>query len=174
MLIKNDLFLLYVTGHGKKKVSGGSSFSTIDMTDGNYLQPDTLEKYLNYINPSQGILLFTQCYSGGFSRELGRNNYIAIANSSKHKPSYGTYFGNNFFKSFNNKKADKNKDNKISIMEAYKYACEKDPYTLNQQIINIPFRKIKNSEMSFIFLNNQPRMNHEKSNPKKIYLSKLK
>ena len=172
---KDDFFMLYLTGHGSRDSNRNNISSIIKMVDGRYLKPSDLEKYLNKINPSKGVLLFTQCYSGGFGKSLGKGKYIAISTSSEKKSSYGTLFGDNFFKSFNNKKADKNNDNKLSVLEASSYAFENDPFS---PVIfgyeNSLLKKRKEiSKITLLPFYNEPRINNSKES-KNIYLKKYK
>lgn len=172
----NDLFLLYVTGHGNRDTTKNDTASIIKMPDGKLLKPSTLEKYLNNVNASKRVLLFTQCYSGGFSKRLGKWNNIAISTSSATKPAYGTFFGDNFFKSIDNKNADTNNDDKIYVLESASYATSNDifnPIPLNDSYSLSKKREKSNFIIGFPFYN-EPKINYENSNPREVYLNKLK
>jgi len=171
---KNDLFLMYVTGHGNRDTTKHDTTSIINMAWGGPLKPNNLDSFLEKINPSEGVLLFTQCHSGEFGKRLGKDNYIAISTSSEDKSSYGTFFGNSFFESLNRKNADTNNDNKISVLESASYATSHDPhspaYFGNE---NILFKKRKKPSFTiYLPFYNQPRINYENLNPKNVYLNK--
>lgn len=185
---KRDLFLLYVTGHGNRDTTKNDTTSIIEMPLEKSLKPSTLEKYLSNVNALRKVLLFTQCYGGGFSRVLKKRNNITISTSFKNKASYGSSFGNYFFKSLNNRNADINNDKKISVLEAASYACEKDlleaSYHACEKDPRAPFMMGYRTELfrrsqNPLFNNtkqnktyNQPRINYKNLDPRKVYLSK--
>lgn len=170
-----DLFLLYVSGHGSKDTLNGNISSTINMSSGDNLDPNSLKKYLKNIDPEKGVLIFPQCYGWEFGKEFGKENYLTISLSPKSKPSYGNYFGYGFFKSFNSPKADINKDNKISVLEASVNGCKYDLHTprLGDYKSFLTGKSYEYSSFSYknkIFPN-KPRIHCEKTNPANIYLS---
>lgn len=172
---KDDLFLLYVTGHGNRDTTKNDTTSVINVAKGDPLKPSALEKYINKVDASDKVLLFTQCHSGEFGKKLGKGDNIAISTSSENKSSYGTFFGDKFFRSFDNKKADINNDKKISSFEASSYALLNDPYTpvlmdSRKEVLFSNKRGIPHFAAHFPFYN-QPRINHENSNPREVYLS---
>ena len=146
-----DLLLVYISDHGELKIRpvapktssvqglvGGEWESTIVLWD-----KEMGEKYfanrLNRIHPRVGIYMFTQCYSGGFAERLAGPGRITIATSQKEKQSYSDgssmCFSTAFFEAFHNPSSDADKDGKISVREAFKWARVKD----KDKAFNTPF-----------------------------------
>ncbi len=142
---ENDLLFVYVTGHGSwtskgyKKNKNYEEFSVIYMDTIFKDQKMFSEEFIGKMNPKLGILLFDQCFSGGFAQETGKKNFIAIAASKANKVSYSELnqsFGGYFMKAFRDKeKSDKDRDGMISIAEAFEYAKQSD----SQKLIQDPF-----------------------------------
>lgn len=145
-ITKKDVLILYVTNHGDKTgriIPVGESLMTLSDYE---LNETELETMLNKLHPKYSILAFTQCFSGGFAERLGNGNRIAIANSKSSRASKGggkeplsQYFFPALFDQLpeERKLIDKNRDNNISVEEAFDYAVNKDPLSVNWTLIGI-------------------------------------
>jgi len=96
----------------------------------NYILDEELNDKFNYIDNKNLILIFETCYSGGMidgENDLSKSGRIIITSSNANESSWPMYiqkrwlFPNYFFQGLNGP-ADLNKDNIITIEEAYKYA----------------------------------------------------
>jgi len=97
---KNDILFLFVTHHGEKTAKilplGESHFTTKERFTGLFnekVSQSEFKKMMEGLNVNYAVLLFSQCYSGGFAEELGYNNFIAASSSRSTKPAYGVLFG---------------------------------------------------------------------------------
>jgi len=117
---ENTTFVMYVTGHGVRNEE-----SEI-LVKGKNIAVSDLENWLSGMHPKFGILIFDQCFGGGFAKRLGKKEYVAVSASEKDEESMEGTFPNAFFGAWKNPEADKNKDGKISIQEAFDYALEND------------------------------------------------
>lgn len=128
-----DLLFVYVTDHGNRAFEGPGSqtLQSILLVENSVsITQKEFFSYLSDINPRVGVLLFDQCFSGGFAKETGKGKFISIAASKADEISgsllYNS-FGGEFLKAFRNKnESDKNKDGKVSIQEEFAYAVKKD------------------------------------------------
>ncbi len=135
-----DLVFCYVSDHGDRfpktaltdgfmgeEILGPYIFplSSIVLVDQKMDQRE-LALFVDKINPRLGILVFTQCYSGGFAEEIKRKNFISVAATKANKFSYSSLedsFGGYLMLAFRNKDtSDLNKDGQISLYEAFEYA----------------------------------------------------
>lgn len=103
-------FFMYVTGHGERE-----SISNISLLGPSLTELD-MERYLKKIRPVIGILVFAQCYGGGFAERLGHGAYAAVSASEKDKISYGQRFTNTLFESLRYN----------SLKHAFDYTLEND------------------------------------------------
>lgn len=120
-----DLLFVYLTDHGKrKKSSSGDSVSTFTLL-GQYFDQREFSEYIKGINPRIGILLFDQCYSGGFAEECGKGKFIGIASTKKTSKGTNQIYrsmGGLFMYAFRDEEnSDSNKDGKVSLQEAIAY-----------------------------------------------------
>jgi len=140
---ETDLMFIYFNNHGQRntidyydpkkpdtlitKIISKFGLSQENLNKNNVSEIE-LEKYLETINPRQGILLFGFCYSGGFAKRLGKGNWTAVASSQPEQLSY-SWITHNFDRNFmyalskdkkNNR--DLNNDGKVSLQEAFIYA----------------------------------------------------
>ena len=130
-----DLLFVYTTDHGERitktdSVNGKETpteLSTL-VIPGEDLSETEMATYLSSIHPKTGVLVFDQCYSGGFAQRTGTGNYIGISASEADKVSKANTFPQALFNSWRDKKADENKDGRISIQEAFDYALANDSY----------------------------------------------
>jgi hypothetical protein len=145
----NDVFLLYVTGHGSYDNFNYKLNDSLDQNQDPYLFLDNSEKiysnelkeYLDKLNPQTGLLIFDQCYGGGFAKNLGTNNLVALSASNEYQLSFSNKWTEFFWNSFLNNVGDQNSDEKVSILEAFNYANSKDKYS-NGFIRLITFGKV--------------------------------
>nr|MBA4404867.1 hypothetical protein [Nanoarchaeum sp.] len=131
-----DLLFVYTTDHGgrisiNEKVNGETKKIKISYLEilGGYLLETEMARYLSEVHPNIGVLVFDQCYSGGFAERTGRGNYIGISASETDKPSYSNTFPQTFFWAWRNKGADKNDDGRLSIREIFDYTLQNDERT---------------------------------------------
>jgi hypothetical protein len=117
---KDSLFV-YVTNHGEKEDDQSSI-----LLYGEDVYEKDFEKYLTGIEAKIGILVFDQCYSGGFAKRLGKGKYVAIAACQPDESSKENTFPQAFFKAFKDTIADINKDGRLSVEEAFIYAASHD------------------------------------------------
>jgi len=125
----NDFLFIYVTSHGnrvKKKrfFRENISFSVLPL-ENKLLTENEMAEHLNDIKPKIGFLLFDQCNGMGFAKRTGTNNYIGISACGAESPSLGNFFPTTFFGAFKDPEADKNKDGKLSVLEAFNYTKSK-------------------------------------------------
>ncbi len=130
----NDLLFLYVTDHGEKvkKIHNNGNIndlSTIVIPDGHLLETE-MEEYLSQINPKTGILVFDQCYGGGFAKRTGKGKYIGISACESNNVSVSNTFPQAFFNSWKDSTSDFNKDGRTSVKEAFYYAAENDYHSI--------------------------------------------
>ena len=161
----NDIFFLYVTGHGYIEPNNDDNLlsnnkiedriSYIEMKFGEYLYSTELKEYLANIQPEVGICLFDQCHSGGFAELIGGENYVAISAYKKDESSQDNGFPIAFFTSFKKKLSseirigDSNSDGRVSIYEAFIHAKVKDIYSLNGRY-HPQLKSILNSDKIFL------------------------
>ena len=129
---EKDLLFFYVTNHGGRteaisKDGQAIEESTICLFDGDMPESE-LEILLSSLNYKKAVMVFDQCYSGGFAERMGYGNNICIAASDSDKSSWGNTFPQAFFKAWRDISADRNMDKRISIQEAFDYAVENDDY----------------------------------------------
>lgn len=121
-----DTFFLCTTGHGSRKKIVNQNKQATKVSSFFLKVDDLLEtelaEYLNHIKPKVGILVFDQCYSGGFAKRTGTGKYTAISASESEGKSFSYTFSRAFFIAWRNKNSDTNKDGKTSIKEAFDYA----------------------------------------------------
>lgn len=128
----NDIFILYVTNHGTR-VNGES---VMCLANG-YMFESDLENLLSKLHPNYSLMVFTQCYSGGFAKRFGKGRNISIATCEPNKESYNTgeepiaryFFPALFGNGKEKKEADKNKDGNVSVDEAFDYVTVKDAHS---------------------------------------------
>jgi len=132
---EEDLLFFYMTGHGdrmnattynednhKKK----ERISTVDLPHF-WGEIDELEvaRWLSAIHPRSGVLVFDQCYSGGFAQRAGIDNYVALSASEFDKESMDNTFPRAFFGVYNRMGLLPN------IRDAFDIAVSKDSNALN-------------------------------------------
>lgn len=121
----DDFLLIYVTNHGKR--DWGTSSIVLNETE--ELDENEFRRYTNSINAKIGVMVFDQCYGGGFAIRNGRGNFIGISASRENETSKENTFPQAFFEAFTRASADMNGDHKISIREAFEYALKHDEHS---------------------------------------------
>ncbi len=109
-----DTFFMYVTGHGERE----NNVSSITLPGPN-LTEINMYKCLKNLIPKVGILVFAQCYGGGFAERIGHGKYVAVSASEKDKISYGKRFTDVLFESLRYN----------SVRHAFDYTLENDVTT---------------------------------------------
>ena len=110
---KNDIFLLFLTGHGRnnsiKYYNHGFLLNEIIVEDSmmdrkfiigdKELYGEELNNYLNCLSPKIGIIVGDFCYSGFLQDDLFRSNFIVISSAGKNEiadgfngQTFGFYF----------------------------------------------------------------------------------
>lgn len=136
-----DSLFVFTTDHGKKSEvtirdsdkQASMSLSTLILFNNEEINEMEFASWIEKINPREGVAIFTQCYSGGFAERITNERFVTIASASRDQVSYdngddqGCFF-RPFLTAFRGKKADTNKDGKISLKEAFDYSLENNPY----------------------------------------------
>lgn len=140
-ITSRDLLFVYVTDHGERRKSFNiNSFkfedlSVIDLTNGEMDQKEFAYLFKD-LKPYIGILVFCQCYSGGFAEELGKNRNVAVAASLADKAGWadvGDSFCGFFMLAFRDiQNSDNNMDGIVSISEAVEYAKKRNSFSRNK------------------------------------------
>jgi hypothetical protein len=110
-----DTFLLIFIGHGSFDTDYKLNISGPDMTGREY------SKLIDALNPGRAIIISSTSSSGGmFETMSGKNRIIIAASRSGEKED--TIFYEHFLAGLKSAAADEDKDTKISVWEAFKYA----------------------------------------------------
>ncbi len=102
-----------------------------DMTD------DELREWLAPIKPKNMIIILSQCFSGGFIKDLSQNNRIVISATQEETVSWNNTFTRNILTAFCQQNypggtkadpglADTNRDGAINFLECFNYAAKYD------------------------------------------------
>jgi hypothetical protein len=146
-----DLLFLYVTGHGGREKVRGEYVSTILLSDGEEMDEIEMDNLLEGIEELRvGILVFDQCYGGGFVERSGDGRYVAVSASKPNEVSYSNTFPLAFFNAWEDSESDINKDGRISIQETFDYATENDSYANDGDQMPLIRSEDMNSEEIFI------------------------
>lgn len=140
---EGDEFFFYSTDHGGSgrdgsticlRSKGGGYWGGIDEVSVAEFKP-----YIDRIKAEKQVLVFDQCFSGGFADALGNGNRVAVSACSSSESSYishpmdgfpAAFYGAIRGRDWEGKpiNADRNGDGKVSIREAFEYAMENDPF----------------------------------------------
>ena len=99
------------------------------------ISDDDLADLIDNIECKQMIIFMKQCFSGGLIHDLSGSNRIILTACGEEEPAWGAdtegdwgEFSYHFMKAVNGEDwtADTNNDNKISMVEAFTYASNKD------------------------------------------------
>lgn len=134
-----DRLWVFVTDHGGQTPNEICLWSALSPYNVN---PYDMSRLLGNISYKHANIFLSQCYSGGFLRELKGENRTIITSTSASKYSWGTVgeFNTFFVKFFDaltgttydgkrpedSEFIDANRDNKVSFEEAYIYAKDHD------------------------------------------------
>ena len=117
--VEGDVTLILLIGHGSAD-SDGAKF--------NLVGPDlTVDEWAALIRPIAGRVVFVNSASGSFpflATLAGRNRVVLVANDSAAQ-SFETVFPDYFVAAFADEMADRDKNGKVSLLEAFDYASAK-------------------------------------------------
>jgi len=126
-----DRLFFYYTGHGSVRQSYDGSITDYAFCFGNNtVSCCGLGDYIRNINLKWGLLVFNQCYSGGFAKELGKDNLVAVSASRDNEMAYGSIFSDAFFDRWQKAHVDSHKDRHLSLSELYDYTFLSVVYTM--------------------------------------------
>jgi len=110
-----DTFLLFLIGHGSFDTDYKLNIFGPDFTGKDYV------KMIDSLNPTRAIIVSSTAASGGmFETMSGKNRILVAASRSGEKED--TVFYEYFLAGLKGAAADEDKDKKISVWEAFKYA----------------------------------------------------
>jgi len=131
---EEDVLLLYLTGHGRRTnrdyldENGIKQREKISMlrTPGLFKDISEMEMaaWLSALNPRTGVLVYDQCYSGGFAQRTGKGKYVAVSASKPDEKSNWNTFAKAFFRPFTSQVS------KPSVKEAFSLALSEDMYAV--------------------------------------------
>ncbi len=114
---KDDLVFVFILGHGSME---GDEYKL------NLVGPDPtgaqLASMLNEIPAQHSIVINTTNCSGGSLAPLARRGRIVVTATKSGNEKNQTHLAEHFIQAFNNNKADTDKDGRVSILEAFRYA----------------------------------------------------
>jgi hypothetical protein len=110
-----DTFVLFLIGHGSFDTDYKLNIMGADLTGADY------SKLIDTLNPARTIIVSSTASSGGiFESMKGKNRILVAASRSAEKED--TVFYEHFLAGLKNSAADEDKDKKVSVWEAFKYA----------------------------------------------------
>lgn len=157
MMMPQDEFFFFMTNHGGTVADAGSprvnDEPTGDKTDecsfyyneSSYPYDDDVKDWVDRLNFSRMICVMEQCYSGGMIYDLRGPNRIIITAANETEVSYGGAKFDDFVMLFasalinthqetgKSVDADENKDGKVSLTEAFRWAVKNDPHKEHPQ-----------------------------------------
>lgn len=161
---KEDSLLVLFIGHGGE---GGSL--ALEQRTG--ISSDTFESLLSKVKPLYSLVLVNSCFSGDIAHKIGKNNNISISITNKDK--IGTaesQFSELFFSAIaGNKKADYDKNGKISIEEAFDYAAANDKFCKPEKNLAGYIKKLYT-----VGLKQTPQLVYQNVDPAKVYIADTK
>ena len=111
-----DTFLLFLIGHGSFDTDYKLNILGADLTGAEY------SRLIDALNPSRTIIVSSTPSSGGlFETMKGKNRIVVAASRSGEKED--TVFYEHFLAGLKGSTADEDKDKKVSVWEAFKYAA---------------------------------------------------
>lgn len=111
-----DTFLLFLIGHGSYDTDYKLNILGADLTGAEY------SKLIDSLNPTRTIIVSSTPSSGGiFESMKGKNRIIVAASRSGERED--TVFYEHFLAGLKGVSADEDKDKKVSVWEAFKYAA---------------------------------------------------
>ena len=113
----NDRIFVVLIGHGN-----GRGDSAVFNLPGPDISAEELNEMLAVFGERNTIIVNTASASGPFIKALSHDNRLVITATSSAREYHATLFGNYFFAAFNEAGADRDKDENISLLEAFDYA----------------------------------------------------
>ena len=110
-----DTFLLFLIGHGSFDTDFKLNILGADLTGAEY------SKLIDSLNPSRAIVVNSSTGSGGMFETMKGKNRVLIA-SSRSGEKEDPVFYEHFLNGLKGVAADEDKDKKVSVWEAFKYA----------------------------------------------------
>ena len=111
-----DTFLLFLIGHGSFDTDYKLNILGADFTGADY------SKLIDSLNPTRTVVISSTPSSGGmFETMKGKNRIVVAASRSGEKED--TVFYEHFLAGLKDATADEDKDRKVSVWEAFKYAA---------------------------------------------------
>jgi hypothetical protein len=115
--VEGDVILILLMGHGSVFEGDDARF--------NLVGPDlTMDEWASLVKPIAGRLVFVNATAGSFPflRMMAGKNRVVLTATDTIAQRYVTVFPEFFVRAFNDEGADLNKDNRVSIWEAFEYA----------------------------------------------------
>ena len=158
----NDMIFVYITSHGNQQYLIESSGAKLKLTpiaalampNDEMLEPE-FTKHLRQVKPGIGILVAEQCYGGDFAENIGKeNSYIGISASGPGESAwyYANTFATGFFNAWHTCIRCIVGDGKVSIKEAYDYACKNDIATKKGEQVPRMYYQINEINPAEVFL----------------------
>ncbi|NNE64690.1 MAG: hypothetical protein HKN34_11455 [Gammaproteobacteria bacterium] len=113
----DDRVFVVLIGHGN-----GRGDNAVFNLSGPDISAEELEQALSMLEQRSVIIINSASASGPFIRALSDKNRLVITATSSAREYYAPVFGNYFFSAFGQPGADRDKDEKISMLEAFDYA----------------------------------------------------
>jgi len=112
-----DTVILFLIGSGSFDVDYKLNILGQDLTGKEYA------KLIDDLNPARSVIIAASTSSGGLIETAAAKNRIILAGSRSGEKEEGTSFYQNFLAALKGNAADEDKDKKVTIWEAYKYAA---------------------------------------------------
>ena len=113
----DDRVFMVLIGHGNPR--GKSAVFNLPGPD---ISADELDQALAVLENTTTVVVNTASASGPFVKALSRDNRVVITATSSAREYHATEFGGFFVAAFATPGADRDKDERISILEAFDYA----------------------------------------------------
>jgi hypothetical protein len=113
---KEDTFLLFLVGSGSFDAEYKLSLSGPDMTGSEYA------KLIDSLEPARSVIIAGTTSAGGLFEKAAARNRIILASSRSGEKEEGTVFYDHFLAGLKGATADEDKDKKVTVWEAFKYA----------------------------------------------------
>jgi hypothetical protein len=111
-----DTFVFFMIGHGGFDTDFKFSITGVDLTGAEY------SKMIDSLNPGRTVIVCSSPSSGGmFDTLKGKNRILVAASRSGEKED--TVFYEHFLSGLKGVAADEDKDKKVSVWEAFRYAA---------------------------------------------------
>ncbi len=130
----DELFVSF-EGHGTVTAKGVGILGKDNENE--FINVTELDKKLSQIKMKFGVAIINSCNSGAGAKTIGKENFIAISPTTAELLAYGAKESSlvtNFLQSMTELKGDKDSDGKISILEAFEFAVDSLPATINDEL----------------------------------------